>query len=165
MLTSTAYGKSWYHVINNLGATIVPECWDPQQKGNMTFSHAWGSSPANIIVRNLCGITPIEAGFRKIQIRPQLGGLKEVIVKAPNIKGYVYLDIDVSRRKMCVSIPANTIAVVYVPFYSRNPNEMLCLDGKQVEVELEKEYYVFDGVGSGTHTFTVCKRNAHKIFA
>lgn len=165
MLTSTVYGKSWYHVINNLGATIVPECWDPQQKGNMTFSHAWGSSPANIIVRNLCGITPIEAGFGKIQIRPQLGGLKKVVVKAPNIKGYVYLDIDMRNQKMCVNIPANTTAVIYVPFVIKNSSEMLCFDGTPVEAKTEKEYYVFDGVGSGIHTFTVCKRNAKNISA
>lgn len=156
MLTSTTTGKSWYHVIHNLGATIVPECWNPSQKGNMTFSHAWGSSPANVIVRNLCGITPLEAGYGKIQIKPQLGGLNNVEVKAPNIKGYVYMCIDTESKTMDINIPANTTATVYVPFNSSSA-EMLYMDGMPVASETVDEYYVLENVGSGAHTFTTGK--------
>lgn len=155
MLTSTEDGKSWYHAIRNLGATIVPECWDPRQKPNMTFSHAWGSSPANIIVRNLCGITPLEAGFGKIQIRPQLGRLRKIAVKVPNIKGYVCLDINMECRTLRLDIPANTTALLYIPFHDHS-EETLCLDGVPVKAETSNEYYVYDGIGSGIHTFTVC---------
>lgn len=154
MLTSTTDGKSWYHTIYNLGATIVPECWDTSQKGNMTFSHAWGTSPANIIVRNLCGITPIEAGYGKIQIKPQLGGLSKAEVKAPNIKGYVYMSIDTEERVMDTNIPANTTAIVYVPF-ADNSEQLLYMDGKPVGASIENGYYVVENVGSGAHTFTV----------
>lgn len=162
MLTSTADKKSWYHVMNNLGATIVPECWDPSQKGNMTLSHAWGSSPANIIVRNLCGITPTEPGYTKMQIKPQLGGLKNIEVKTPNIKGYVYMSIDAENKTMSVNIPANTTAAVYVPF-NNDDGKTLYMDGAQTSAEIDGEYYVLDSVGSGKHTFTVGSKIENKI--
>ena len=159
MLTSTADKKSWYHIINTLGATIVTECWDPNQKGNMTFSHAWGSAPANVIVRDLCGITPTEPGYAKMQIKPQLASLKTVEVKAPNIRGYVYMSIDMNEKEMSVNIPANTTADVYVPFNEGDSDTALYMDGSAVEAETDGEYYVLKNVGSGGHSFTVGEKS------
>lgn len=114
-LTSREYGRSWYHVIHNLKATIVPECWDPEQKPNMTFSHAWGTAPGNLITRYLCGILPTEPGFKTMAIRPQIGSLQYLRATIPTVRGPVCMEIDAGKREMKVEIPGNTSAKVYWP--------------------------------------------------
>ena len=150
--------ESWYHLIFELGATIASEAWDPAQKSNMTFSHAWGSAPGNVIVRNLCGITPLEAGYSKAQIRPAIGDLETVSVKVPNIKGYICMDLDTTSpayvTDMTVTLPANTTAKVYVPAGDYDGNSVV-VDGETVTAQRDGLYLVVDNVGSGTHTFRV----------
>ncbi len=150
--------RSFYHLIKELNATVASEGWDPSLKGNMTFSHAWGSAPGNVIVRNLCGIQPLEAGYSKAQIKPALGSLETVSVKAPNIKGYIYLDVDTTNpaylTNMSVTLPANSTAKVYVPA-ANSGSEMVIVDGVTTTGVREGNYLVIDNVGSGTHTFQV----------
>lgn len=157
MLTSTGK-RSWAHLIYDLGATVASEAWDPGLKGNMTYSHAWGSSPGNVIIRDLCGIKPAEAGYSKIQVMPQIGDLETVSVKVPNIKGYVYMDIDRTAQgyvtDMSVTIPANSTAKVYVPADGTDVN-LLVVDGQTITATREGSYLVVDNVGSGKHTFQV----------
>lgn len=124
-LTSREYGRSWYHVIHNLKATIVPECWDTEQKPNMTFSHAWGSAPGNLIARYLCGILPAESGFKSMIIRPQIGDLRYLRARIPTIRGSVCIEIDLSKRVMKVEIPGNTSAKVYLPGHEQQ-KEVYC---------------------------------------
>ena len=132
--------KSWYHVIHQLGATITPESWDPSSKGNMTFSHAWGTAPANIIVRNLCGIVPLEAGCRKLMIKPQAGDLARVRVTAPTIRGSVSMDLDLTAQRMTVTLPANIVADIYVPYH--NPSASgITMDGNEKEAEKTKKIF------------------------
>ena len=42
--------NSWAYMLKKLGATMSTEAWSLRRR-NMTFSHAWGSSPASQIVR------------------------------------------------------------------------------------------------------------------
>ena len=64
------------------------------------------------------------------------------------------MSIDTENKTMDINIPANTTATVYVPFNS-GLDEMLYMDGMPVVSETEDGYYVLDGVGSGSHTFTI----------
>ena len=167
MMLSTEM-ESWYHMIYELNATVTAECWDPSYKGNMTFSHAWGSAPGNVIVRNLCGIMPLEAGYGKAQIKPAIGNLKNVSVKVPNIKGYIYMDIDTANSAyitdMAVTLPTNTTAKVYVPA-GDYVGKYVIVDGKAVAAEREGNYLVIDNVGSGEHTFRVTYSAPHAGYA
>ncbi len=157
MLTSTGT-RSWAHLIYELDATVASEAWDPALKSNMTYSHAWGSSPGNVIVRDLCGIQPLEAGYSKALVMPQLGDLQKVSVKVPNIKGYITMDIDRTNpaylTDMQVNIPANSTAKVYVPAEGTDLN-LLIVDGEAITTTREGNYLVLDDVGSGEHTFQV----------
>lgn len=150
--------RSYYHLIRELGVTIAPEAWDPALKSNMTFSHAWGSAPGNVIVRNLCGIQPLEAGYGTAQIKPAIASLENVSVKVPNIKGYIYMDIDTTKSgyvtDMSVTLPANTTAKVYVPA-ENSGTDLLIVDGVSTTATREGSYLVVDNVGSGKHTFQV----------
>ncbi len=87
-------GKNSWNTMIDMGATITTECWEPGQKQNMSWAHPWGSAPANIIVRYLCGIGPLEPGKIGPRHHPlETGDLsftlkyKEFIVNSKNCPG------------------------------------------------------------------------------
>ncbi|HOU96850.1 MAG TPA: alpha-L-rhamnosidase C-terminal domain-containing protein [Bacteroidales bacterium] len=88
LLTSTS-DRSWWNMIRS-GSTITMEAWDMKYKPNSDWNHAWGAAPANIITRWMWGIKPIEPGFTKAMIFPQLSGLTWSEITAPTIKGSIH---------------------------------------------------------------------------
>ncbi len=108
--------RSWWNMIRQ-GSTMTMEAWGIKYKPNLTWNHAWGSAPANIIVRRTMGIEPLEPGFRKVRIRPQPGDLQEAHVVAPTLRGPVAVDYEersAGEARMSVTIPANVTAEVHV---------------------------------------------------
>lgn len=153
-LMNAKTGNSWGHMMYDLGATIVGEAWDPAQKSNMSFSHAWASAPANVIPRGLFGIQPIEAGYSKFQIKPQPGSLEWASIKVPSIKGSIAAQIENGSEKfqLDVIIPANTSADVHIPLHGMD-HPYVIVDGQWVEGRIQNGFVVIEGVGSGEHQF------------
>jgi len=144
-------------VMHDQKATIATEAWDPSGKPDMSKSHAWGSAAGNIIQRGLMGINPLEAGFKKICIKPQIGRLQYAEMDLPTIRGtvHVYVSRDADKYTITTNIPANTTAKVYVEKRGNVTNDVE-VDGKTVRgsAESDETYIVFDNIGSGTHTFS-----------
>ncbi len=157
ILTDTGI-RSFAHLIYDLGATVTGEAWDPALKPNMTFSHAWGSAPGNVIVRDLCGIQPIEAGYSRVRVMPRIGDLTKISVKTPCIKGYVYMEIDrtdsAAALKMSVTLPVGVTGEIHVPAVGTEGSRVL-VDGVSVDAARQGEYLTIDNVGSGRHTFVI----------
>ncbi|MCB0664190.1 MAG: hypothetical protein KDC80_00135 [Saprospiraceae bacterium] len=113
----TSDGKrSWLNMIEN-GATMTTEAWDEYFKPNLTWNHAWGASPANIMVRKMFGIEPLEPAFKSFQIKPQPGDLEYMSVKTPTIRGEIACELTTgnSHWEMLISVPGNTKAFVRLP--------------------------------------------------
>ena len=148
--------NSWYHVMYDLKAANTTEAWDPSGKPDMSKSHAWGSSAGNMIQRGLMGINPIEPGFKKISLKPQIGNLKFANIDFPTIKGTVSVNVVMNpdSYSIKVNIPANTKAKVFVKKIHNNGTNVV-VDGKIVKGQLDEdgEFIVFDNIGSGVHTF------------
>jgi len=98
----------------------------------------------------------LEPGFRKIRIKPQPGPLKSAEIKHPTIRG----DITVSFTNnpgqsfhLEISIPANTTADVYLPFYSES--QSIRINEQPVKQRREGNFSVIESIGSGKWNFTV----------
>ncbi|MCR5751898.1 MAG: alpha-L-rhamnosidase [Kiritimatiellae bacterium] len=91
-LMTSRGNRSWLGMAD-FGSTILMEAWNIGAKPNLDLNHAWGSAPLNIIARRVAGVTPIEPGFRKIAIRPQLGGLGRLSATVPTVAGPVALSV------------------------------------------------------------------------
>ncbi|MPM65680.1 hypothetical protein SDC9_112577 [bioreactor metagenome] len=65
---------SWLGMLR-MGATVTTEAWNPVQKPNMSFAHPWASSPGNVILRRLFGLTPTAPGWKEFTFEPQPGPL------------------------------------------------------------------------------------------
>ncbi|MEU8802225.1 family 78 glycoside hydrolase catalytic domain [Spirillospora sp. NPDC048819] len=121
----TATGRSsWLHMMDDLGATIVAEAWDPSLKPNMTFSHAWGSAPANVIPRHILGVRVTAPGAAEIEVRPRPGGLTRLSGRVPTIRGPVSVALNRERRyRLDVEVPPNTSARLVIELGDADPRD------------------------------------------
>ena len=115
-LMTSSSKRSWLNMIR-VGASMTTEAWDEYYKPNLTWNHAWGSAPANIIPRRLMGVEPLEPGFGKMRIKPQPAHLARARLKLPTIRGIVVCDWERTTDGFLFSlrIPANTSAEVWLP--------------------------------------------------
>jgi len=110
------------------GSTMTWEAWDAQFKKNLTWNHAWGAVPANILARFVLGVRPAAPGYSKITIAPQPGGLAWVRGKVPTAVGPVAVKIEnAATFRMEIELPAKARGSVALPM--RQQRQVL-LDGK-----------------------------------
>jgi len=156
-LLSSTSERSWYNMIR-VGSTISLEAWDNKYKPNQDWNHAWGAAPANIIPRKLMGIEPIEPGFRKIRIKPQPASLEHAEIKCPTIRGDVLMSFKNKPQQsfsMNLTIPANSTADVYLPFWTKSQKVMM--NGSPVKYRQEGNFAVIENIGSGNSVFELAK--------
>ena len=154
-LLSSTSERSWYNMIRS-GSTITTEAWDNKYKPNQDWNHAWGAAPANLIPRKLMGIEPLEPGFRKITIKPQPASLEFAEIKHPTILGDViasFNNIPNESFQLEVTIPANSSADIYLPFFSKK--QKIEQDNQPVSYQRKGDFSVIENVGSGTWLFAV----------
>lgn len=98
--------RSWLGMMAK-GATITPEFWDitmPEPWRVPDMNHAWSTAPLNVISRFVVGVTPIEAGFARIAIKPQVGGLKWLSGVVPTPCGSVSIRLECQCRRWSVDL-------------------------------------------------------------
>jgi len=154
LLTSTT-DRSWYNMIR-VGSTITLEAWDSKYKPNLDWNHAWGAAPANIIPRWLIGIQPLEAGFKKIRIKPQPSTLRHAKILTPSIRGTISVSFDNEpdgQFTLNVDIPANMTAEIWLPAPASSKYK-LTVDGTPQKGKRRGQFIVLE-TGSGKHTYIV----------
>lgn len=132
MALMTGRGQfSWLHMIDDLHATIATEAWDPSIKPNMTFSHAWGTAPVNIVQRFVAGVEIASPGAARLRIRPEPSGLSFFRATVPTIRGSVRVHYDGRSRArlMQIELPANVSAELQL-----SPSFMAGREAKRVHV-------------------------------
>ena len=107
-LMSAKGDRSWVGMID-FGSTVAMEAWNLKTKPNLDLNHAWGAVPLNIIARYLLGVTPLEPGFRKISIRPRLGGLKRMKGTVPTAAGPVTVEATPERLTVVTPAPSEVV--------------------------------------------------------
>lgn len=122
--------RGWYNMIR-VGSTMTMEAWDMKHKPNSDWNHAWGAAPANLIPRQMWGITPLTPGFGIARIKPQLADLTHSSITIPTIKGEISCRYkrDGANKTYTVSIPANMGAEFVLPSDS---DSEITFNGKKV---------------------------------
>ena len=140
--------RSWWHMIDS-GSTMTWEAWDAEFKKNLTWNHAWGAAPANILSRFVLGVRPLAPGYTKLLIAPQPGGLAWARGKVPTPAGPITLKIENAETfRLEVEIPPQTDTTAILP--SRKEHQIL-LDGKRISV-VENQGLLSVKVPSGHHS-------------
>lgn len=154
-LLSSTKERSWYNMLR-IGSTISTEAWDDKYKPNQDWNHIWGAVPANIIPRGLFGIEPIEPGFRRFRIKPQMSSLRYAEYRMPTVRGDINVHYTSDQDKsynLEVSIPANSESEVYLPVDAASCKIMF--NGRPVKGFERIGNFAVLRVGSGTHNIAV----------
>lgn len=107
--------RSWWRMIER-GSTMTWEAWDEIVKPNLTWNHAWGAAPANIIARFVLGVLPATPGYATVRIAPQPGGLKWVRGQVPTPRGPIEIAfINEAEFHLELAVPDGISAQVHWP--------------------------------------------------
>jgi hypothetical protein len=149
-LMLATHDRSWHHMIAQ-GGTITWEAWDWKYKNNLDWNHAWGAAPANIIPRRLMGVRPIEPGWKRIEVRPQPGGLSHASLKHPTPLGplTVAADVAVACVDASIALPRGSTGRISIPSPA---GARMTLDGNAVAAVHADGFLTVDGVSPGEHT-------------
>lgn len=146
-LMSAHTPRSWWHMIDS-GSTMTWEAWDPSVKPNLTWNHAWGSSPANILSRFVLGVRPLSPGYARILVAPQPGSLAWVSGTIPTRLGPVVLKVgngEVFRLE--IEIPAEAVATALLPVRGQG---QIVMDGRPAAATKSGNICSVD-ISSGRH--------------
>ncbi len=90
------------------------EFWDSWRG---TKNHAWSGGPLVIMSKHFAGITPLEAGYKKVKIDPQYSLSNSINCTVPSVKGLITLDYKKSSENYVINLtlPEDMNAVFYVP--------------------------------------------------
>jgi hypothetical protein len=69
------------------GATATMEAWSPKEKPNASFSHPWCSGASSVIIRHLLGVRPLELGWARTLVMPQISSLRNITAKIATKRG------------------------------------------------------------------------------
>lgn len=101
----------------NKGATTFWEAYDPKETYETQYSyygrpygkslcHAWSAGPAAFLPSELFGLKPLEDGWKRFSLHPNLGYLEWASVCLPTKYGNIIVDI--KNNDIQISIPKGT---------------------------------------------------------
>lgn len=133
------YMKHYWGGMLNLGATTIWETYDPtlcdschyamyKRPFGKSLCHAWGANPIYLMGRYFLGVYPIEPGYEKYIVEPNLGGLEWMNGVVPTPKGDIKLKVD-SRK---IEIKTANSAGGILRFSSKKRPEVS--DGKLIDL-------------------------------
>lgn len=152
-------------MVNHDYYTTLFEGWDVGTKGfgGGTVNHAWSGGALTVISQYLCGIEPLQAGYRLFKVEPVPALFKAAAIAVPTVAGEVksaFTSGD-NRFTLNISVPEKTNAIVYLPIVSEGH---VTLNGKtpsgnqyRVKPEFEKQHKQAYLMGAGDHTIIMQK--------
>ena len=106
--------KRFGEMVSHPDYTTLFEGWEigSSKYGGGTTNHAWSGGAITVIGAELCGIKPIEPGYKKFEIKPQIAGIDELSLEFPTVKGYVSYShmVDGKDIKFTITVPRGTKA-------------------------------------------------------
>lgn len=109
--------KRFSPMVNNHAYTTLFEGWDVGGFGGGTVNHAWSGGALTVISRYLCGIYPIEPGYKVFKIEPALTLLKNVSITIPSVAGEIKSAFSYTDNEFVlnVTVPSGANGIIYLP--------------------------------------------------
>ena len=123
--------KRFNTMITDKRHTTLFEGWEIGTFGGGSINHAWSGGPITVISQHLCGIYPLEPGWKTFKIEPYPASFKRAAIEIPSIAGTVKsaFEVDGDAFTLKVSVPKGTEAIVYMPDFTKGKS--LSVNGSQ----------------------------------
>lgn len=110
-----------YNEMVSYDYTTLWEYWNKDG----TLNHAWSGGPLITMSKYMAGIKPLDTAYKTFEIKPHMGNLEYIKCTVPSVKGNIDLEIRkaASQITMCVTIPQNATAKVYLPLVGNESPE------------------------------------------
>ncbi len=111
--------KRFGPMIDDREHSTLWEIWENGADGftGGTTNHAWSGGGLTLLSQYVCGIAPIEPGYKKFQVAPQPGTLVSASAKVGSVQGVIEVAFSNQPEsfEMNVTVPENTSALVKLP--------------------------------------------------
>jgi len=157
--------KRFGNMVNNPNYATLFEGWG---EGNIetwlsgTTNHAWSGGALTILSQYMCGIEPIEPGYKTFQIIPNSGSIKQASATVQSVKGIIKSNFDNSSNsfKLTATIPKASEAIIGIPAEKvsmiKLNNKTIWKKGSEIKNKAIIEYY---GIENGHILFRVSEGN------
>lgn len=148
------------NMVNHPDYTTLFEGWGIGEKGygGGTTNHSWSGGPLTILSQFLCGIEPIDPGYKSFQIIPNPGSVKHASTSIQSVKGEIKSHFENSNHifKLTVTIPKGSQAIIGIPTEKVSAiklnNKVIWKNGSDIENKVILIYY---GIRNGHILFRV----------
>ncbi|SDC18569.1 alpha-L-rhamnosidase-related protein [Niabella drilacis] len=111
--------KRLSYMVNHPGFTTLFEGWGigAEGFGGGTVNHAWTGGGLTVLSQFLCGIAPLQPGYKLFQILPQPGSVTRARASVASVAGQITSSFKQSDKTFVLTavVPDGTRAVVGIP--------------------------------------------------
>ncbi len=105
--------------VDDPDCTTLYEGWGVGAKGfgGGTMNHAWSGGGLTLLYQYVCGISPVEPGFKRFQVMPDPAGLKQASAQFVSVAGEIAASFADNGKTFTleVSVPEGTVADIGIP--------------------------------------------------
>lgn len=113
--------------------TTLWEDWEIGGSGGGTINHSWSGGALTLLSQYGAGVAPIEPGYARYHVLPQMGPLKMIRTTVPTVKGDIQLELqrEVDTFSVDLTSPEGSMAIVGIP-HTANQQTHIKVNGKTV---------------------------------
>lgn len=113
------FKKRFSSMVNNPGFTTLFEGWGIGKDGfgGGTVNHSWSGGGLTVLAQYLCGLAPVDAGYKTFQILPQPASVSNAAVQVSSVAGVIKTSFVKTAGEFVLTaeVPLNTMAIVGIP--------------------------------------------------
>lgn len=159
----TRHKKRFSSMVNYPGFTTLFEGWGVGEEGfgGGTVNHAWSGGGLTVLSQYLCGIAPIEAGYKTFHILPQPGDMESASATVQSVRGQIKTSFTNKPNQFTLTahVPSTTTAIIGIPKAGVNKiklNNKTVWPAKGKNIT-EDDNYIRFSVKPGTYSFIAGK--------
>ena len=108
------------NMAENRNYTTLYESWEVGGFGGGSTNHAWSGGALTVVAQYICGVYPLEPGWKTFKIEPEPSLFENISITVPSIAGKVKSAFKVSGGgfEMDISVPKGATAVLFMPEFT-----------------------------------------------
>ncbi|MBN1426694.1 glycoside hydrolase family 78, partial [Candidatus Fermentibacteria bacterium] len=142
--------------------------WEHWYRVGESYNHGWAGGPLTLLSQYVLGVAPLEPGYGRYRLMPQMGPLRSVDATVPTIKGPIVVHLERADSSFILRMhsPPGTAAMVGIPRYHAVSWERITANGypvwgrggrhghlEGVEFDTPSPTHLFFGVAPGEWEF------------